>query len=110
MTLCPQDPSRSFVSVTEQGGTPNYMAPELLNGTLVNEKCDVYSLACLMYECVTRKAPWAELAVACPILGPPPAMHIQIILAVAIQGRRPVIPPNCPPALHVLISSCWCVQ
>ena len=38
-----QDPFRSFVSVTQQGGTPNYMAPELFNGTRVDERADVYS-------------------------------------------------------------------
>jgi hypothetical protein len=32
---------------------------------------------------------------------------LQIILAVAIQGRRPPIPMDCPPALRVLINACW---
>lgn len=32
-----QDPFKSFVSVTQQGGTPNYMAPELFNGTRVSD-------------------------------------------------------------------------
>lgn len=38
-----------------------------------------------------------------------PVHCTQIILAVAIHGRRPAIPADCPPSLHVLISSCWCV-
>ena len=44
ITTLAQDPYKSFVSVTTQGGTPNYMAPELFNGSRVDEKCDVYSL------------------------------------------------------------------
>ncbi len=51
--VCAQDPFRSFVSVTQQGGTPQYMAPEQFNGTRVDEKCDVYALACIMYELVS---------------------------------------------------------
>lgn len=50
-----KDPTRSYLSVTQQGGTPNYMAPELFNGTRVDEKCDVYSLGCLLYECIARR-------------------------------------------------------
>ncbi|KAF5837720.1 hypothetical protein DUNSADRAFT_3975 [Dunaliella salina] len=56
-----KDPYRSCVSVTQQGGTPHYMAPELFNGSRVDEKCDIYSLGCIIYECVTGKAPWSEL-------------------------------------------------
>ena len=37
-------------------------APELFNGTRVDEKCDVYSLGCIMYECVTRRVPFEELS------------------------------------------------
>jgi hypothetical protein len=28
-----KDPHRSFLNVTQQGGTPQYMAPELFNGS-----------------------------------------------------------------------------
>ena len=34
---------------------------ELFNGSRVDEKCDIYSLGCIIYECVTGKAPWSEL-------------------------------------------------
>jgi serine/threonine protein kinase len=36
------------------------MAPELFNGTRIDEKCDVYSLGCILYEMVTRKVPFEE--------------------------------------------------
>lgn len=56
-----KDPHRSYLSVTQQGGTPNYMAPELFNGTRVDEAADVYSLGCILYECVARKQPFGHL-------------------------------------------------
>eukprot|EP00775_Hariotina_reticulata_P007323 gene7323-7535_t len=57
-----KDPHRSYLSVTHQGGTPNYMAPELFNGTRVDEAADVYSLGCILYECLTRRQPFGHLA------------------------------------------------
>ena len=59
-----KDPHRSYLSVTHQGGTPNYMAPELFNGSRVDEAADVYSLACILYETWTRRTPFSELASA----------------------------------------------
>ncbi|GAX74588.1 hypothetical protein CEUSTIGMA_g2036.t1 [Chlamydomonas eustigma] len=98
-----KDPYKSFVSVTQQGGTPNYMAPELFNGSRIDEKCDIYSLGCIMYECVSRKAPFEDLCCNAPA-----NMGIfQIILAVAIKGLRPSIPEVAPLGLAALIASCW---
>ena len=57
-----KDPFKSFVSVSHMGGTPQYMAPELFNGMRVNEKCDVYSLGCILYECLSRRVPFQDMA------------------------------------------------
>eukprot|EP00798_Chlamydomonas_sp_ICE-L_P006773 gene6773-12766_t len=115
-----KDPFKSFVSVTQQGGTPNYMAPEVFNGSHVDEKCDVYSLGCVMYECWTRRVPFHNLAVqAGPNVnvglfqmlvqaGPNVSMGLfQIILAVAINGQRPFLPDEMPVGLRHLIIECW---
>lgn len=36
-------------------------APEQFEGRPVDEKVDVYAFGMLMWECITRSQPWADL-------------------------------------------------
>jgi tRNA A-37 threonylcarbamoyl transferase component Bud32/glutamine cyclotransferase len=56
-------------------GTPAYVAPEQIEGDDVDAGADVYSLGCLLYECLTGEAPYpreSELAVLWAHLNDPP--------------------------------------
>ncbi|GLC37354.1 hypothetical protein PLESTM_000574800 [Pleodorina starrii] len=118
-----QDPARSWISVTAPGGTINYMAPELFNGSHVDERADIYSLGCIMYEALTRQvpfgnmqrgavkelgsrggAPGGEAAGGGMVAAGNPAA---VIMAVAVLGKRPELPDWVPRGLAELITACW---
>jgi DNA-binding beta-propeller fold protein YncE len=85
--------------ITESGGlgpslgTPAYAAPEQIEGAEVDGRADVYSLACLLYECLAGEVPfrrdselavlWAQVNEPPPRLGAYPALDPVLAKALA---------------------------
>ncbi|KAF6257891.1 kinase-like domain-containing protein, partial [Scenedesmus sp. NREL 46B-D3] len=49
---------QTYVSASAQGGTPEWMAPEVLRCESVAEPADVYSYGVVLWELITGRAPW----------------------------------------------------
>jgi serine/threonine protein kinase len=72
-------------------GTPAYLAPEQIEGGPIDGRADVYSLGCLLFECLTGERPFAgasrlEVAWAHLESEPPRASERNPELPAAIDG------------------------
>lgn len=75
---------------------PRWRPPEITTASLnVTEKCDVYSFTLVLWELLTGLVPFAELSGN-------EAAH-----QAAINGLRPLLPPDIDSRLRSLISRSW---
>src|SRR5262249_8880592 len=87
------------IELTQKGsviGTPGYMAPEQARGehTRIDARADVFSLGCVLFECLTGKPAFA-------------GMHVMALLAKLLfdePQRVRELSPEVPAALDALVS------
>ena len=70
-------------------GTLAYMAPEQRYGRFVDARADLFSLGCVLYECVTGRLPFGALGLHALLSAPPPLPS--------------AIDPTLPPELDELV-------
>jgi serine/threonine protein kinase len=86
--------------ITQTGevfGTANYMSPEQCNGTSLDERSDIYSFGCLMYETLAGEPPFnagSYVATAAKHVSEPPE---------PISKRASI---NVPPDIEKVIMKC----
>jgi len=88
---------RSDLTLTGQVlGSVDYAAPEQIEGKPVDGRADVYSLGCLLYECLTGHVPYPKdsaLAVLwAHVNEPPPSLDTQPALTPVVKralGKQP---------------------
>ncbi len=89
--------SSSAATITGTGqlvGTVNYVAPEQIEGARVDGRTDLYSLGCVLYECLTGLPPFA---------GRPPAAVLYAHLHEEAPGPTSVR-PDLPPPVDAVVA------
>jgi serine/threonine-protein kinase len=71
-------------------GTPLYMAPEQIEGRESDQRADLYSLGCMMYEMLTGRPPFVDTAVSA-------------VLARHMSDQPASLPAHVPPKLIAVV-------
>lgn len=82
---------------TGPGGTPEWMAPELLRQDAFDEQSDVYSFGVILWELIMCEKPWKD------------DHPMQIVFKVGSRGEKLETPPPevCVPEIRNLINQCF---
>jgi serine/threonine protein kinase len=96
-----------ITGVLERSGTTRYMSPEQAAGTDYDSASDQFSMAVVLFECLTGESPW-------PKVTPPPVQGHEAAVAVALEHQRLVaagafrrlreLRPDAPEGLEAAIS------
>ncbi|KAI7744385.1 hypothetical protein M8C21_013838 [Ambrosia artemisiifolia] len=85
----------TFLTARSGGGTPQWMAPEVLRNEPSNEKSDVFSFGIIVWELVTQSVPWGDMN------------PLQVVGVVGFMDRRLDLPEDLDPSLSSIIQDCW---
>lgn len=85
----------TVLSTKSQAGTPEWTAPEVLQGKSCNESSDVYSFGVILWELLSGEEPWSDKSA------------MQVVGAVGFAGQRLAVPEGTSPALADLMERCF---
>jgi len=83
------------LELTGETGTYRWMAPEIVRHQPYGASADVYSYGIILWELLSHKMPWYDIT------------PVQAAVAVAVEHRRPQLPPATPPPIAQLVEACW---
>jgi eukaryotic-like serine/threonine-protein kinase len=63
---------RDVLELAGSAGTLAYMAPEQASGSLVDARADLFSLGCILYECIAGEPPFGRAGLYDLAIEPPP--------------------------------------
>lgn len=75
----PAEGARGLTMTGAVMGTPAYLSPEQMSGDAVDGRSDLYSLACVLFECLSGVPPFTGTAMAMlaqRLIGEPPSIRL----------------------------------
>ncbi|KAJ7180664.1 Pkinase-domain-containing protein [Mycena filopes] len=81
--------------IKDVAGTPNWMAPEVIELKGASPKSDIWSLACTVVELLTGRPPYAEIA------------NSMSVMFRIVEDDRPPLPDGCSPLLEDFLTQCF---
>ncbi|KAJ7504345.1 STE/STE11/cdc15 protein kinase [Mycena galericulata] len=81
--------------IKDVAGTPNWMAPEVIELKGASPKSDIWSLACTVVELLTGRPPYAEIA------------NSMSVMFRIVEDEMPPLPEGCSPLLEDFLTQCF---
>ncbi|KAJ7224296.1 STE/STE11/cdc15 protein kinase [Mycena pura] len=81
--------------IKDVAGTPNWMAPEVIELKGASPKSDIWSLACTVVELLTGRPPYADVA------------NSMSVMFRIVEDDRPPLPEGCSPLLEDFLKQCF---
>ncbi|KAG8745663.1 hypothetical protein FRC10_007360 [Ceratobasidium sp. 414] len=97
--------------VNEVAGTPNWMAPEVIELKGASTKSDIWSLGCVVIELLTGRPPYGDIPNGLTGMSTPPALYarpdqISVMFRI-VEDESPPIPEGFSPMLRNFLELCF---